>query len=90
MELRSIILQYLYHLFLPMLLTGTWIPTVFRPRSEHFPDSYGIHTGMHHVWVLWISMSNKGKNHVKLGIPISYINLWFQNELHKDSHLQNK
>ena len=35
-------------------------------------------------------MSNKGKNHVKLGIPISYINLWFQNELHKDGHLQNK
>ena len=24
--------------FLPILLTGTWIPTVFRPRSEHFPD----------------------------------------------------
>ena len=61
-----------------MLLTETWIPTVFQPRSEHFPDSYGIHTGMHHVWVLWISTSNKGKNHVKLGVPISYINLWFQ------------
>ena len=31
--------------------------------------SYGILSGMHHVWVLWISMGNKGKQSSQTGHP---------------------
>ena len=85
MELRKIILQYLITTTLPMLQTGSQIPTVFRPRSEHLPDLmasslfYIMFGFSGSVWV------TGAENQVKLGFPISHINLWFQNEL-KISH----